>query len=222
MKTIKRKSEMPTRKITTALLGGDVGLNWENHFPNFRMANVSARDMQADALRLKALLKGSNDNVSDLRQNTADLAAQNKLINSALNTLKSHIKIECWQNGNNLEAEYSKHGLYGTGHKLPSDNGLRQVALQALVSKLQEPNNPIATQAQGLAFWLDLQTRHATLWNNSNQYRATKSVLAQHTDVLVAKITLDLKRVRKGLEIEYAGTDLARQKRAMGFLKESL
>jgi len=35
-------------------------------------------------------------------------------------------------------------------------------------------------------------------------------------------VLLNLKRVRKGLEIEYAGTELARQKRVMGFLKESL
>jgi hypothetical protein len=67
-----------------------------------------------------------------------------------------------------------------------------------------------------------LQTRHAALWNNSNQLRSNTSQLAQQTDVLTEKVRNDLKRVKKMLEIEYTGADLKRQKRTIGFLKESL
>ncbi len=223
MKTPNKKSETPARKISTALLGEEVAKNWDLQFRHLQISNFNASTMQAEATQLRNLLTSSNDNSNELKRNTADLQALNKLINTALSTLKSHIKIIAWQS-NILQSEYAKYGLLkiGASYKFPVDNSFRQVALQTLISKLQEANNPIANQAQGLNFWTDLQTRHAALWNNSNQLRSNTSQLAQQTDVLTEKVRNDLKRVKKMLEIEYTGADLKRQKRTIGFLKESL
>jgi hypothetical protein len=225
MENPKKRSDIPTRKISTAQLGLEIGNNWDNKFPNLQVPNLNARTLQQTSQRLKDLLTAGELNLNQLKQNTVDLAALNKDINLKVRTLKNYIKIQCiGQPKTAVTAMYSSYGLIELSniYALPRDNGFRQTALLSLVAKLQEPNNPIAMQTYGLRFWSDLQAHHSQYWNTSNQARANKSNYADQTEQLVIEVQKNLQHIRQCMKMQYSGLELNRQKRYIGFLKESL
>jgi hypothetical protein len=225
----KSKSEIPSRKIATAQLGIEVGANWQNNFNHIQVPASSGAALQQKSLRLKSLLQDSSQNSIDLKTNTNRLSLLNKEIDKQLSTLKSYLKLHYFGQSVDWDTIYSQYGLTSnnnapnkTGYMLPKDNGLRQAAMDTLINKLQEANNPVANQVYGLNSWQNLQTQHRDLWAASQQYRSNSSNYSLQGDILVKEIKAELLNLRRTMSMVYNKTDFARQKRAIGFLKESL
>jgi len=225
----KTKSEMPTRKITTAQLGLEVGQKWEDNFSHIQTPTGNANALKQKSLQLQLLLQASNQNKIDLKTNTSSLQQVNKEIDSHLNALKGYLKLHYFGQQPDWHTIYTQYGLSSryspqkaSGYTLPKDNGLRQAALDILLTKLQEPFNPIAQQLHGLNAWLDLRNRHQSLWTASSNHRSAASSLSAQTDQLTDEIQSELLNLRRSMAMLYSATDLPRQKRAIGFLKESL
>ena len=105
---------------------------------------------------------------------------------------------------------------------LPADNTIRTQSLSKIVDFMNEANNPLAMLNFGLHYWTDTLAKHHQLWEQSNEVRQNVSNIALQTDMLMDTVQRNLKQVRKTLEIVYEGIELKRQKRYIGFLKESL
>lgn len=220
----KRKSYVPTRKITTALLGEEIANNWASHFSHINIANLQPSDMLNSSITLKRLVEENNNNVSLRKINTLMLSQLNKQIDRAIIALKNYIKGQ-YAITNNSAAIYHRCGMTmgnNQNFSLPADNTIRTQSLSKIVDFMNEANNPLAMLNFGLHYWTDTLAKHHQLWEQSNEVRQNVSNIALQTDMLMDTVQRNLKQVRKTLEIVYEGIELKRQKRYIGFLKESL
>jgi hypothetical protein len=221
---VKRKTNLPTRHLTTALLGEDVARNWIANFSTLQAGSSNANDLLTEAILLKNLANRNKDNFLNKKINTSSLTALNQEINKSVIALKRHIKAQ-YEGTEDLATLYASYGMEvskNLNYYVVSDNTRRQQVLDIIVSRLSERGNPFVNLKHGLDYWRNVRTEHSRLWAASNQLRSDTSNTASQIERTMTKVTRYLQQVRKSLDIEYTGLELKRQKRVMGFLKESI
>jgi len=222
-KKVKRSPKTPTQQANAALLSLEVGRRWANNHPQWQVPFADAVLMQREGQILKDMLQRVDSNETSKKRNTLDLEASNKRINAAITKLKGYIRTE-YDSTKGWDEYFKEYGLTpnksGT-YMLIADNALRQVALQKLIAKLQEANNPFANRTLGLLQWQDLQQQHARLWETSNDLRADRSLLTPQISEQYDKLQVLFDKMLKYIDLSLNKEQAVGLKRSLGFLKES-
>ncbi len=220
---VKSVSKIPQQQANSALLCLEISRRWANNHAQWQTPFADAGLMQREGQTLATLLQEVDANETSKKRNTQALKDANLAINKAVSKLKAYIKTE-YDNSKDWDEYFKEYGLEPNKNNiyiLLSDNALRQVALQKLINKLQEPNNPFANRSLGLAQWQNLQRTHNQLWEESNDLRGNRSSLTPKVGEQYAKIQELLKKLLKYIDLSFNKEQATGLKRSLGFLKES-
>lgn len=213
--------KQPQDYINRASLGLTVANNWANFYPNYTVnfcTQASFLQLFQDFMQ-KAQLNTQQDSLK--KSNTENLKLVNAQITKSLVRLKEYIRDSYTTN---IDAEYQAYGLEKNSkgaYSLPSDNDRRMQRLALLLQKLNEPSNPVAGKTQGLVYWENLITQHATEWTTSKTLKSGKSQLSLECKAYHKQANEWLVKFNRQLSIDYDKVQLANVRRTFGFLNET-
>ncbi len=222
-KKVNRKRPLPVRYLAVATLGVEVSNRWANQYQQLQMPTANPNSLLTDSQNLLALIQQQDELETDKFNNTKELLAINKTLNQGVSQLKKHIKSE-YSQLKNWDSYFKEYGLEPNSrgmYELTADNSRRVVALEKLVAKLSEPQNPFARKSFGLAEWVQAKNEHETAWNNSNTMRSNRSNISNQITTLLATVRESLSNVQKYVNAVNKPVDAKAIKRGLGFLKES-
>lgn len=220
---VKRKRPLPVRYLAVATLGVEVGNRWTNQYQQLQIPTANANSLLTNSQNLLNLIQQQDGLETSKFNNTKALKEVNKLINNGVSQLKKHIKSE-YADQKNWDTYYKEYGLEADNkgtYALPNDNSNRAIALDKLIAKLSEPQNPLARKSFGLAEWQQAKRDHAQEWSNSNTIRSDRSNVSNQITNLLATVRESLNYVQKYVSATNNPADAKAIKRGLGFLKES-
>ena len=219
----RRTPSIPVRYTSVANATNTVLRQWGANYPQFTCVFVDYNTLQTESDKLNQMLSVSATYKSSKTENTTGLGEINKEIDKKLTIIKNHIKSE-YAIEPNIEIIYYTYGMVknaGGVYGLPRDNHERGAAINILVAKMQERNNPIAHKQFGLATWQTLQQQHSSAWQLSETLRSNRSfggtTLKEQYDIVRDLLNV----LHKYIAIAFRKQDYKRIIRSFGFLKES-
>jgi hypothetical protein len=210
----------PTDYNNRAQLAITLVANWQQFHPNYvvNFTNIVDFTALAQSFYDKANQNANHDILK--KNNSANLKSITQEIRKNTARLKEYIRDEY---DTNIEAMYAAYGLEKVNNNIafPTDNDSLMQRLGILLAKLQEANNPLAGRKQGLAYWEDLITRHATEWVTAKNMKATKSQLAQECKDMHKIVGDKLSKMYRQIAIDNDRDQVASVRRSFGFLNET-
>jgi hypothetical protein len=222
-KKVKRTRSLPVKYMGVANLGKDAAILWRDNHSNFSFSLLDYQTLEIEADKLLALVADNNNNISDKKNNTQTLAANNKAITEAANVLKKMITAE-YARVKDKSAYFLAYGFVksATGQfKFPVDNNQRKAALLVLTNKMQEAGNVFANRDIGLRGWLTLMSEHDANWRDSTLIRSERSDSSKDAAEQYEKVHQMLYILFHYLGLAFINEDVAKIRRSFGFLKES-
>ena len=217
------KNRIPRGYVNVAALAQCVAENWLLNHPNYVVNFVDPQDLGHRAQVFRSKIIQNKQQTQTKKGNTGALEEVNARIDESVSFLKKYIKRRFASEGN-LSKHYSDYGMEVIGKKnrigIAGDNDNRSVALEILVDKLQEPNNPFANSDFGLSHWLTLQQDHQREWLASRKLKGEKSVFANETKALYQDTRLLLDRLALRIRTDFPVGQHKEVLRQMGFLAE--
>jgi hypothetical protein len=210
----------PTDYINRAQLAITVAANWQQFYPTYVVNFTTAANMATLAQNFydKANQNANQDILK--KDNTANLKSITQEIRKNTARLKEYIRDEY---DTNVEAMYAAYGLEKVNNNIsfPTDNDRLMQRLGILLAKLQEAGNPLASRKQGLVYWQDIITRHATEWTTAKNMKSTKSQLAQECKDMHKTVGDKLSKMYRQIAIDNDRDQVASVRRSFGFLNET-
>jgi hypothetical protein len=226
-KKVTRTSNIPTSYLSMALLGKKVSDSLQSTFSNLQIPNVDAIILARDADDMLTQIQNSSSTYLAKISNTAQLTEVNKTINKIANIVKKLIRSRAAY-VNDFNAAFTYYGLVADNkniYKIPTDNSERVQSLSTLLNRLNERGNPVAAIMETPYTMVEIaqtQILHNQLWSASETLRQGRSGHSLGLKTLFEKIKTTLSKILQYLGGLYKGRELAKNKRIMGFLKESL
>ena len=213
-------AKIPTNYADRAQLGMKVARNWQNNFPSYTTKFTTFADLLQLSQNLADEASKSKQAQGKKRVNTVKLQTLNKTIDDSLAKLKSNIQHAT----DTTDSTY--FGMYGiqkirTTYMFPRDNDSRIEALEQLVAKLREPNDIVAQEAQGLAFWESLAAQHKAEWEQGGDINSDKSTASGGAKNYFKDCGNLLTKLQAQIRIDFNASQLPTVLRAFGFQQES-
>ena len=223
-KKVKKTPSIPTTYTNVSIQAKTVLRQWANNNPQFDCPTVPYRTLQTESTKFETFLRTRTEQKSDKRGNTNALTDVNKRINEAVAIFRRYLKAE-YPTVKDFAQHYQYYGFV-LGNKnayvFPKDNDQRANALDIIVSRFNEANNPFANRDFGLAHWTQLQQDHNQAWNKSDDLRSTRASLVSDTAQQYKLLKNYLKDLHDYIKLVYRHQDAKAALRSFGFLKESL
>jgi hypothetical protein len=154
---------------------------------------------------------------------TLKLKTSKKKLKDSVKFLKATILEEAGDK-NIAESWYINYGLRKVNSSIWSfstDNDTAKQQIDILITKLSEPNNPIANRKFGLAYFTDLRDEFVTAWDTSKALKSQKTVISQECIALKTQAILYQRDLKKMIEMSFRGQNINKVLREFGFLSET-
>lgn len=223
-KKVKKTPSIPTTYMNVSIQAKTVLRQWANNNPQFDCPTTPYRTLQTESTKFETFLRTRTEQKSDKRGNTNALTDVNKRINEAVSIFRRYLKAE-YPTVRDFAQHYQYYGFLlndAGNYVFPRDNDQRANALDIIVSRFNEANNPFANRDFGLAHWTQLKQDHNQAWNKSDDLRSTRASLVSDTAQQYKLLKNYLKDLHDYIKLVYRHQDAKAALRSFGFLKESL
>lgn len=201
-KEVKTSYLLPRDQVNFAARVRMVNAVWTDVYPNSQFEFIGKNDFSTLVTDFLTAIDGKKLLLTQRKETTNTLKDLLKEGKKQLSALKKYISLQ--HEGMDKATAYSLYGLVTVDKKgyysFPVDKDNFLAALKILLNKLSEPNNAIATQKYGLAYWQDFQSRLTVAWDKAqtmdsdlSQYTATIQTLFPRLKEIVGSIRLVLK-----------------------------
>ena len=211
---------IPHGYVELALLGIKVAENWATLYPTYTANFTTAADLLAFHQNFLESVTKSKEQDAIKQEDTISLKTINETIESSLAELKINIKFAHKVTDSSFFSAYGISKINGT-YTFPKNNDGRKLALTMLINKLQEPNNIVAQQPEGLQFWSRLAAAHAQAWRKTSTTTAVKSTFVGTNEEMFEQSSELLRKLRRQIQIDFPKRQVSSVIRSFGFLEES-